>query len=37
VEQLLPAERSKPRGGRLRVQNRVVLTGILFVLRSGIS
>jgi len=36
VEPLLPAEPPKPRGGRPRVPDREVLTGILFVLRSGV-
>ena len=35
VEPLLP-ERPKPRGGRPRVPDRAALTGILFVLRSGL-
>ena len=37
VEPLLPQEPPKPHGGRPRVPNRAVLTGILFVLKSGIS
>jgi transposase len=37
VEPLLPPEPPKPKGGRPRVPDRACLTGILFVLRSGIS
>ena len=36
VAPLLPAEPPKPRGGRPRVPDRACLTGIIFVLRSGI-
>jgi transposase len=36
IEPLLPPEPPKPRGGRPRVPDRAALTGILFVLRSGI-
>jgi transposase len=36
VAPLLPAEPPKPKGGRPRVPNRACLTGIIFVLRSGI-
>ncbi|MBI4496661.1 MAG: IS5 family transposase [Chloroflexi bacterium] len=36
IEPLLPAEPPKPKGGRPRLSDRKVLTGILFVLRSGI-
>ncbi len=36
VEPLLPVEPPKPRGGRPRVPDRAALTGILFVLKSGI-
>ena len=36
VEPLLPAEPPKPQGGRPRVSDRAALTGILFVLMSGI-
>lgn len=33
---LLPAARTYPKGGRPRVEDRAALTGILFVLRSGL-
>lgn len=33
---LLPPERPKPKGGRPRVPDRAALTGIIFVLTSGI-
>jgi transposase len=36
VEPLLPEESPKPNGGRPRIDDRAVLTGILFVLNSGI-
>lgn len=36
VGPLLPPEKPKPKGGRPRVPDRACLTGILFVLRSGI-
>jgi transposase len=36
IEPLLPLEPPKPKGGRPRVPARAALTGILFVLRSGI-
>jgi len=36
VQSLLSAEPPKPKGGRPRLSDRAVLTGILFVLRSGI-
>lgn len=36
VEPLLPPEPPKPRGGRPRVSNRAALTGIVFVLKTGI-
>src|SRR5215211_1706388 len=36
VAPLLPAEPSKPKGGRPRVPDRDCLTGIVFVLKSGI-
>jgi transposase len=36
VEPLLPIEPSKARGGRPRIPARAVLSGIVFVLKSGI-
>ncbi len=36
IEPLLPPEPPKPKGGRPRVPDRACLTGILFVLKSGI-
>lgn len=36
IKPLLPPEPPKHRGGRPRVPNRVVLTGIIFVLKSGV-
>ena len=36
VEPLLPEEPPKPKGGRPRVEDRAALTGIAFVLKSGI-
>jgi transposase len=36
VEPLLPKEPPKPKGGRPRVSDRAALTGILFVLKTGI-
>ncbi len=33
---LLPAEPPKPEGGRPRIPDRACLTGIVFVLKSGI-
>ncbi len=36
VEPLLPPEPPKPKGGRPRVLDRAALTGIIFVLKSGI-
>jgi transposase len=35
IEPLLPKEPPKPRGGRPRVPDRAALTGIIFVLRTG--
>jgi transposase len=36
VASLLPHEPPKPKGGRPRVPDRAALTGIIFVLKSGI-
>jgi transposase len=36
VEPLLPLELPKPKGGRPRIDDRAALTGIVFVLKSGI-
>src|SRR6187549_15042 len=36
IAPLLPVETPKPKGGRPRVPDRAALTGILFVLKSGI-
>jgi transposase len=36
IAPMLPPERPKPKGGRPRVPDRKALTGIMFVLRSGI-
>ena len=36
IEGLLPREGSKPQGGRPAISNRAALSGILFVLRTGI-
>ena len=36
IEPLLPPEPPKPHGGRPRLDDRKALTGILFVLKSGI-
>lgn len=36
IEPLLPEEPPKPDGGRPRVDDRAALTGIIFVLKSGI-
>ena len=36
IEALLPEEPPKPKGGRPRIDDRAVLTGILFVLKTGI-
>lgn len=37
VEPLLPPEPPKPKGSRPRMSDRAVLTGVLFVLKSGIG
>jgi transposase len=37
IEPLLPPERPKPKGGRPLVPDRKALTGILFVLKTGIQ
>ncbi len=36
IEPLVPEEPPKPKGGRPRVPDRAALTGILFVLKTGI-
>jgi transposase len=36
VEPLLPEEPPKPKGGRPRRDDRAALSGIIFVLKSGI-
>ena len=36
IEPLLPPEAPKPQGGRPRIDHRAALTGIVFVLKSGI-
>jgi len=35
IEPLLPPEPPKPKGGRPRISDRLALTGILFVLKTG--
>jgi len=37
IAPLLPPEPPKPKGGHLPVSDRAALTGILFVLKTGIS
>jgi transposase len=37
IEPLLPPEPSKPKGGRPKIPDRQALTGILFVLKTGIG
>jgi transposase len=36
IESLLPAPKPRPKGGRPPLDNRAALTGIIFVLKSGI-
>ena len=36
VAPLLPSETPKPKGGRPRISDRAALTGVIFVLKSGI-
>ena len=36
IAPLLPPPRPRPKGGRRPIKNRAALTGILFVLRSGL-
>lgn len=36
IAPLIPPEAPKPKGGRPRVSDRAALTGILFVLKTGI-
>lgn len=36
IEPLIPKKRPSPRGGRPRIDDRKCLTGILFVLKTGI-
>ncbi len=37
IKPLLPPEPPKPKGGRPRIPDRAALTGILFVLRTGMQ
>jgi transposase len=37
IEPLLPPPRERPKGGRPPLANRLALTGILFVLKTGIQ
>lgn len=36
IQPLLPAHRPFPKGGRPRIDDRAALTGILFVLKTGL-
>lgn len=36
IQPLLPAYRPSPKGGRPRMDDRAALTGILFVLKTGL-
>ena len=36
IEPLIPVHTPSPKGGRPRLDNRATLTGILFVLRTGL-
>lgn len=36
IEPILPSDPAKPKGGRPRISHRAALTGILFVLKTGI-
>ena len=37
IEPLMPAHPARPKGGRRRLDDRKVLTGIVFVLKTGIQ
>src|SRR6476620_4824702 len=37
IEPLLPPEPPKPKGGRPRIPSRAALTGIVFMLKSGLQ